>query len=288
MRNDVIDVVPMDAPIGAEIRNVDLSEPVGSEQFAAIEKAFDEYSVVVIRDQVLTEDYFESFVCRFGEMQVNFLKKYTIKNRPLILQVSNIQVNGEDIGHADAGRVWHSDMSYEWNPPRISVLYAREVPVTEDGRVLGDTLFASAVLAYDSLSPEMKARCGGLRVKHDVTGRRRNTGTGTQDNAEREAMEKVVHPAIRTHPYTGKKAIYVSHGESFAVEGMPDDEAQALIAELADTVIRPEFQYRHKWRVGDVLMWDNCALQHLAVHDYELPLRRMMWRISGCPTTVYE
>ncbi|MEX2450092.1 MAG: TauD/TfdA family dioxygenase [Rhodospirillales bacterium] len=288
MRNDVIDVVPMDAPIGAEIRNVDLSKSVGSEQFAAIERAFDEYSVVVIRDQALSEDHFENFVCRFGEMQVNFLKKYTIKNRPLILQVSNIQVDGKDIGHADAGRVWHSDMSYEWNPPRISVLHAREVPVTEDGRVLGDTLFASAVLAYDSLSPEMKARCDGLRVKHDVTGRRRNTGTGTQDNAEREAMEKVVHPAIRTHPYTGKKAIYVSHGESFAIEGMPDDEAQALIAELADTVIRPEFQYRHTWRVGDVLMWDNCALQHLAMHDYALPLRRMMWRISGCPTTVYE
>jgi taurine dioxygenase len=288
MANDTIEIVPMDAPLGAEIRGVDLSKPISDAQFAAIDDAFNQYSVAFFRGQELNEEQFESYVCRFGEMQVNFLKKYTIKNRPLILQVSNIKENGEDIGHADAGRVWHSDMSYEWNPPRMSVLYALEVPVAEDGQVLGDTLFASAVLAYDALSPELKERCRGLMVKHDVSGRRRNTGTGTHDNAIRDAMEKVVHPATRTHPYTGKKAIYVSHGESAAIEGMEDEEALDLINELATTVIRPEFQYRHKWQVGDVLMWDNCALQHLAAHDFALPLRRMMWRISGCPTTVTE
>ena len=219
---------------------------------------------------------------------MNFLKRYTIKDRPLILQVSNIKENGKDIGHADAGRVWHSDMSYEWNPPRMSVLYAREVPLSKDGEIKGDTLFASAVQAYDSLSGEMKERCTGLKVVHDVAGRRRNTGTGTQDNAQREAMEKVVHPVIRTHPYTGRKAIYVNIGECVSIQGMKDEEALDLITELAATVIRPEFQYRHKWQVGDVLIWDNCALQHLAAHDFELPLRRMMWRISGCPTEVYE
>jgi taurine dioxygenase len=288
MPGDAIEVVPLNAPFGAEIRGVDLSKPVSDAQFAAIEAAFDAHSVTFFRDQELTEDQFQDFVCRFGEMQVNFLKQYTIPGKPLILQVSNIKENGEDIGHADAGRVWHSDMSYEWNPPRMSVLYAREVPVTEDGKTLGDTLFANAALAYDSLSDEMKARCAGFKVKHDVAGRRRNTGTGTHDNAQREAMEKVVHPAIRVHPYTGRKAIYVNHGECVSIEGMDDADALDLIGELADTVIRPEFQYRHKWRVGDVLMWDNCALQHLAAHDFALPLRRMMWRISGCPTEVYE
>ncbi|OGA37261.1 MAG: hypothetical protein A3G24_07215 [Betaproteobacteria bacterium RIFCSPLOWO2_12_FULL_62_13] len=254
MAADTMHIVPLAAPFGAEIRGIDLSRPVGTEQFSAIEQAFDDYSVLLFRDQVINEDQFETFVCRFGEMQVNFLRRYTIKDRPLILQVSNIKVNGEDIGHADAGRVWHSDMSYEKNPPRMSVLYAREVPVTEQGQVLGDTLFASAVLAYNSLDAKMKERCQGLRVKHDVAGRRRDTGTGSHDNAQREAMEKVVHPDIRTHPYTGKKAIYVNHGECVAIEGMPDDEAQALIGELADTATRTEFQYRHKWQVGDVLM----------------------------------
>ncbi|HAT35752.1 MAG TPA: taurine dioxygenase [Rhodospirillaceae bacterium] len=283
-----IEIVPTDAPIGAEIRGVDLSRPLSDETFAEIEQAFDKYSVAFLRDQELNEEQYQDFVCRFGEMQVNFLKKYTIEGRPLILQVSNIQVDGEDIGHADAGRVWHSDMSYEWNPPRISVLHAREVPVNEDGEILGDTLFASAVLAYESLSEEMKQRCRGLKVKHDVAGRRKKTGTGGHDDAQREAMEKVVHPAVRIHPYTGKTAIFVNLGECVSIEGMDDEEALDLINELAATVIRPEFQYRHKWRVGDVLMWDNCALQHLAMHDYQLPQRRMMWRISGCPTEVYE
>ncbi|MDB3953216.1 TauD/TfdA family dioxygenase [Alphaproteobacteria bacterium] len=288
MANDQIEIVPTGAALGAEIRGIDLSKPIRDDTFDAIEQAFDTHSVTYFRGQQLDEGQFQDFVCRFGEMQVNFLKRYTIKGRPLILQVSNIKENGEDIGHADAGRVWHSDMSYEWNPPRMSVLYAREVPVSKDGEIKGDTLFASAVQAYDSLSGEMKERCTGLKVVHDVAGRRRNTGTGTQDNAQREAMEKVVHPVIRTHPYTGRKAIYVNMGECVSIQGMKDEEALDLINELAATVIRPEFQYRHKWQVGDVLIWDNCALQHLAAHDFELPLRRMMWRISGCPTEVYE
>lgn len=283
-----LEVVPFDGPFGGEIKGVDLTETLSDAAFDAVEQAFNRYSLITIRGQTLDEEQYQNFVCRFGEMQVNFLKQYTIPGYPLIIRISNIQEGGEDIGHADAGRVWHSDMSYEWNPPRMSVLYAREVPVTDAGEIKGDTLFANAVLAYASLSDEMKARCQGLKVKHDVAGRRRKTGTGTHDNAQREAMEKVVHPAIRTHPYTGKKAIYVNLGECISIEGMEDEDALDLINELAATVIRPEFQFRYKWQVGDVLLWDNCALQHLAAHDFDLPQRRMMWRISGCPTEVYE
>jgi len=96
------------------------------------------------------------------------------------------------------------------------------------------------------------------------------------------------HPAVRTHPYTGKKVLYVFKGECVGIDGMETEEAVSLIDELAMTVTREEFVYRHKWQVGDILMWDNCAVQHLAIHDYELPMRRMMWRTTVGYTDVYE
>jgi taurine dioxygenase len=283
-----LEILPSGDALAAEVRGVDLSKPLDETVFAEVEHAFDTHSVLCFRDQDLSPGGLVDFAGRFGKPQPNFLSKYAMPDYPDILYVSNIKENGEDIGHADAGRVWHTDMSFEPHPPRATVLHAREVPVTEDGTVLGDTLFASATRAYDSLSDKMKERIAGLKVVHDVAGRRRSTGTGAHDNAEREAKPLVVHPAARTHPFTGKKAIYVINGECVGIEGMEDDEALSLIDELAMTVIREDFVHRHHWRQGDVLMWDNCAVQHLASHDYEWPLRRMIWRITVGYTDVYE
>jgi taurine dioxygenase len=120
-----------------------------------------------------------------------------------------------------------------------------------------------------------------LRAIHQVAGRRARTGTGQEDQALRYQQPAVVHPVVRTHPYTGRKCLYVSKGECEGIEGMPRDEALALIDELADHTIDTRFQYVHKWRVGDVLMWDNCSVQHLASLDYEWPKhRRLMHRIT--------
>ncbi len=126
-------------------------------------------------------------------------------------------------------------------------------------------------------------------MTHDAAGRRRKSGTGVaSDNAQHDVRDVTVHPLVRRHPFTDKKALYVSGGECEAIEGMADDEAVALIDELAATIIKDQFIHRHKWQFGDVLMWDNCAVQHLAIHDYKLPLRRMMWRITVGYTDVYE
>lgn len=284
-----MEVVPSGAALGAEIRGVDLSEPMDEATAAAVEAAFNEHSVLCFREQDLTPEQLIDYAGRYGDVQRLFLSHYAMPEHPEILYVSNIQENGKDIGYADAGSVWHTDMSFEPHPPRATVLHAREVPVTEDGTVLGDTLFASAVKAYDSLDAATKKRLKGLRVVHDVAGRRRKSGSGTKEDQEQhEAKPLMVHPAVRRHPYTDRKAIYVSNLECVAIEGMNEDDALSLIDELAMTVIRDEFIYRHRWGLGDVIIWDNCAVQHLALHDYQLPLRRMMWRITVGHTDVYE
>ena len=194
--------------------------------------------------------------------------------------MSNIKENGNDIGHADAGRVWHTDMSYTARPPRATMLYALEIPI-DNGKVLGDTLFSSAADAHDALPVETQMRIANLRAIHQVAGRRARTGTGQQDQALRKEQPAVVHPVVRTHPHTGRKCLYVSKGECEGIEGMPKDEALALIDELADHIIDPRFHHTHRWQLHDLLMWDNCTVQHLASLDYQWPQhRRLMHRIT--------
>ena len=266
--------------IGADVHGVDLSQPLSPAGFAAIEAAFHDRAVLCLRQQRLTELQFIDFARRFGEVECIFLTHYAHPQYPEIMLVSNIQENGRNIGHADAGRVWHTDMSYTARPPRVTMLYALEVPM-ENGVALGDTHFASAAAAYASLPDTLKARLEGLRAVHQVAGRRARTGTGQQDHALRTQQPDVVHPVVRTHPYTGQKCLYVSQGECVAIEGMATDEALALIDELATRVIQPQFRHVHTWQAHDLLMWDNCSVQHLATFDYHWPQhRRLMQRIT--------
>ena len=265
--------------IGAHITGVDLAT-ISDADFARIEMTFDERGVICIRDQVISEGQLIAFAKRFGNIEPHFLKHYTHPDHPEILYISNIKENDKDIGHADAGSVWHTDMSYTDRPPRATLLYALEVPM-ENGVALGSTQFSCAAAAYDSLPGDMKQRIAGLRAIHQVAGRRAKTGTGQQDQALRHNQPAVVHPVARTHPYTRRKCLYVSKGECEGIEGMPKDEALALIDELADRTIEERFRYTHHWQVRDVLMWDNCTVQHLASFDYQWPRhRRLMHRVT--------
>jgi taurine dioxygenase len=273
-------VVPSGRAIGAEIQDVDLSQRLDEPLFAEIEQAFDRYAVLCVPGQTLNELQLIAFARRFGEVERIFLSQYSHPEYPEIMYVSNIRENGRDIGHADAGRVWHTDMSYTARPPRATLLYALEVP-TQNGVALGETQFASAAAAYDSLSADEKARIEGLRAVHQVAGRRAKTGTGQHDQAQRREQPAVVHPVARTHPRTGRKCLYVSKGECEAIEGMAQGEALALVERLADRIVEERFCHTHHWRVGDVLLWDNCAVQHLATFNYEWPRhRRLMQRIT--------
>jgi len=283
-----IPVTKCDAALGAEI-GLDLSRPIDEPTFRDLERTFHDNIVVFFRGQNLTDDQHIAFSRRFGELEVHIVKKYLLPGYPEILLVSNIQNEaGEHIGLADAGFTWHSDVSYRKTPSRCSLLYAREVPRAADGTVLGDTIFANCIAAYEALPVATKQRLEGLKAIHRYSSRRRveNSPRPKLTAAQLAETPDVAHPIVRTHPYTGKKAIYVTAGECIGIEGMPEDEAVELIAELDAHCVKPEFCYRHRWRVGDLVMWDNASAMHLAICDYALPQRRLMHRttvIGGVP-----
>lgn len=280
-----ISVDRANAPLGAEIRGVDLSRPLGDEDFAAVEDAFVGNGVVVFRDQAIGEGQHIAFSRRFGDLEIHVLKQYLHPAHPEILVISNVVENGRHIGVADAGRYWHTDLSYLQAPSRCSLLYAREVPVAADGQILGDTLFTSTVAAYDALPEAMKKRSAALEAVHrygDRYDKMEKTG-GMRDklsDEQRRQTPDVVHPVVRTHPITRRKCLYVNEGFTVSLVGVPEDEGRSLLKELCVHATRTEFVYRHRWRKGDLLMWDNCQTQHLAIGDYELPQRRLMHRTT--------
>jgi taurine dioxygenase len=280
-----VDVVPTGAALGTEIRGVDLSRDLGEATFRRIDDAFNEYGVIFFRGQAMTEAQHIAFARRFGELEINVNAEYGLPDYPEILLISNIVEDGRHIGLADAGTTWHTDMSAYRTPPRCSLLYAREIPYDANGRALGDTLFTSSAAAYEALSPGLKEQLAGRRATHSylakMNARRKAVGlTRTVKPEHLMKVPPVEQPVFRTHPVTGKKCLYVTEGECTAIEGMPEDEALALIAKLHAHLVRPEFQYRHTWQEGDLLMWDNCSCQHLAVRDYGLPQRRLMHRVT--------
>jgi taurine dioxygenase len=277
-----IPVRKCDAALGAEI-GFDLSQPIDEPTFREIENAFHDNIVVFFRGQNLTEGRHIAFSRRFGELEVHIVEKYLLPGHPEILLVSNVKNDaGEHIGLADAGFTWHSDVSYRQFPSRCSLLYAKEVPHAPDGTVLGDTIFADCVAAYEALPGAMKRRLDGLKAIHRYSMRRRieNSPRPKLTAAQLAETPDIAHPVVRTHPYTGRKALYVTAGECVGIEGLPDAEAVELIAELDAHCVRPEFLYRHRWRVGDLVMWDNASAMHLAICDYALPQRRLMHRTT--------
>ena len=274
-------IVPSGDVIGADVVGVDLTAPLGAADVSSLAGALAAHGVICIKDQRLPPGDYVAFARRFGAIERIFLEHYAHPDWPEILLVSNIQEHGRNIGHADAGRVWHTDMSYIAEPPRATMLYALEVPRDGDRRALGDTHFASAAAAYDALEEETKALIAGRQAVHRVAGRRKRLGTSRQDDGHRAAQPDVVHPVARTHPITGRKCIYVSEGECVAIDGMADVAAEALIARLQSQILDPSLRHTHRWTEGDLLIWDNCAVQHIADFDYSWPThRRLMHRIT--------
>jgi len=278
-----IDIVRAAAPTGAEIKGVDLSQPLNADDFAALEGAFNEHGVIFFRRQSLAPDQLLAFSDRFGALEFNtFGETHGLPGHPGVVVISNVEEDGREIGVKRAGEQWHSDMCYTAKPPRGTILCAREVPVVVDGKSLGDTCFAATHAAYDDLTDAMKARLDGLVAVFDFAGRRR---AQTITRKQREAFPAVTHPIVRTHPFTGRKCLYVMRDDCTGIVGMDRNEALSLIAELADHIVRPEHVYRHRWRAGDVLLWDNCTVQHKAIQDYALPQRRLMHRTTFAAAT---
>jgi taurine dioxygenase len=272
-----LEIVPAGAVLGAEIRGVDLSQPLGDNLFAEIEHAYNEYGVIFFRGQRIAPEQQVAFTRRFGEIEFNiFGERWSVPGCPEIVVVSNITQDGKPTGIRRAGENWHSDMCYTARPPRGTMLFAQEIP-TLHGLPLGDTEFASAAAAWDALPAAMQRLLDGKRAVFDFRARKR-AFPPTQEEIERNPP--VTHPIVRTHPHTGRKFLYVMRDDCTAIEGLDDEEAHGLICALADHIAKPAFIYRHQWQAGDLLLWDNCTVQHRAIQDYDLPQRRLMHRTT--------
>ena len=280
-----LDIRPFDAALGAEVHGVDLAQDLDDTTFSAIERAYNDHSVLLYRDQNIDEARHIAFSHRFGDLEIHVLDQYLHPEHPEILIVSNVMDDDRHVGIYDAGRYWHTDLSYMAVPSRGSLLYALEVPHDAEGDPLGDTLFASTAAAYDALSAGMKHHIAGLEAEFSLANRHAKlVADGDSDAALSDAHQAkappVVHRVVRTHPITGRKSIYVNEGQTSGIVGLPEDEARNLLHKLCTHCTRPEFVYRHQWRAGDLVMWDNIPTQHLAICDYALPQRRYMHRTT--------
>ena len=281
-----LSIHPIETAIGAEVFGFDFARPMDEATFRALRDAWNTYSVLVFRDQRFDEDQHIGFSKRFGPLEKHVLYQYLHPEHPEIFVVSNVvDADGRHVGAYDAGRYWHTDLSYMPVPSRGSILYAIEIPQDDFGAPLGDTLWTSTAAAYDGLSPAMKARIDGLEAEFSLENRHKKLIadgdlSATLDDVHKKSAPPVVHKVVRTHPVTGRKCIYVNEGQTARILGMSADESRALLEALWAEVKRDTYIYRHKWRAGDVVMWDNIPTQHLAICDYALPRRRYLHRTT--------
>ncbi len=271
-----LDVVPLTEHIGAEIRGLDLRNKPDDETREAIYKAWLDHLVIVFRNQELTQEDLLRVTGYFGDIgpvhrPMKYFPSYFSKILPNILLISNIRENGEPIGALPDGEMmFHHDMMHAEIPHKGTFLYSVEIPSTG-----GETLFASGYAAYDTLDPDLKAKLEGRRGQAHY-----NYGSVQKgDDKGTEAFSEAKHPIFRTHEETGRKALYVNRLMTVGIEGMSDKEAEPLLEALYDHMEQDAFVYEHKWRVGDLLLWDNRCSAH-ARRDFPDNERRLMLRTT--------
>ena len=270
-----IAIRPFDAPCGAEVIGLDLSKPLSEADFARIHRAHLDHHVLVFRDMAITPAQQVAFSRRFGPLQIHVLNQFQLAGHPEILVISNIRENGKPIGLGDAGAYWHSDLSYLPKPSLGSMLHAQELP--DEG---GDTLFANQHRAWDALPAALKSAVEGRHAEHWYLCKyaelqKRNPWRPDLTQAQIDAVKPVAQPIVRTHPETGRKALFVSEHFTTRVLDLPEDESHALLVELFAHSTQPGFVYRHRWQPGDMVFWDNRSLMHLAAGTPDHLRRRL-------------
>src|SRR5678816_2161210 len=270
MPYQTIEVRKLTPHIGAEIGGVDLSRPLGNQQFQEVHDALTENLVVFFRDQTLTHDQHKAFGRLFGDLAVHPASPHAPDGHPEILTI-HADENSKHV----AGEEWHSDVSCDAEPPMASILYLTEVP--PDGG--GDTLFANMYRAYETLSAPIKAMLQGLTALHDSSkAHYYRVNAKDRDDVKFPNAE---HPIVRTHPVTGRQGLYVNRGFTLRIPQLRKHESDALLEMLYRHVETPEFQCRFKWQPNSVAFWDNRCVQHHAMFDY-FPHRRYGHRVTVC------
>jgi taurine dioxygenase len=265
-----IEIVPVTAAIGAEVRGVDLQTELSDVDVKVLRQALLDHLVLFFREQHITDEQHVAFALRFGPMHVSPLQTVH-QDAPEIVVLNQVYPRGEG---ADE---WHSDNTFLADPPMGSILRAVQLPA-----VGGDTCFSSMYAAYEGLSPAMRDFVDGLRAVHDITNPLRKAirdGHSTLDLTEMQrTCPPVEHNVVVTHPETGRKALFVNRNSTTHIVGLSDREQEVLLPFLFDHVRSPEYQCRFHWEPGSIAFWDNRSVQHYAVADYHE--RRIMHRAT--------
>jgi taurine dioxygenase len=276
---DSLHVALFDGPLGAEVIGLDLNRPLPQRDFQRIHQAHLDHHLLVFRAQRITPQQQVDFSRRFGPLQIHVLRNFQLPSNPEVLIISNIIEHGQPVGLGDAGHFWHSDLSYKETPSLGSMLHAQELP--SEG---GDTLFANMHLAWDTLPAALRHAVQDARAEHSYLAqyealRRRSPFRPALTQAQIDEVKPVQHPVVRTHPETGRKALFVSEHFTTRIVGLPEDESRALLDELFAHSVLPEHVYRHQWAPHDLVFWDNRSLMHLAGGTPE-HLRRKLYRTT--------
>jgi taurine dioxygenase len=271
----VVKISPLGPQIGVEVTGVDV-KTLGDQGFAPIYQAWLDHNVMVVRDQELTIEEFLRYSHRFG-LVVPHPSKST--RHPKIPEITLLGINKFDADgklneaiYRRGAEGWHTDGAYDAEPFKATQLYALAIPSTG-----GDTLFANGYAAYEALPQRLKHRLAGVSGAFTYGGRKRKRELLNKEDRD---WQPVFHPIIRTHPETGRKALYFDPGKIVSIQGAEPQENEDLIEELTRIMIQPDGGYRHQWRVGDIVIWDNRCSYHRAAGDYPPNEDRIHWRVS--------
>lgn len=260
--------------IGAEVTGIDLREPIDAETRRRLNAAVVDNIALVMRDQDFTPEQYLAAVSLFGEPMEQHFTQYALPNIPLVHEVSNRHKDksGTRVKH---GASWHTDHTNHVRPPKYTSLYAVALPSSG-----GDTAVVSMRAGYEALPDEIRQKIQGMKTVNVFQGSASAQYSGQSADAQVEQKpEPVLQPLVRTHPENGTKALYFHPVKAENIVGMGAAESQALLADLLERSVRDEFIYRHKWRKGDMLIWDNRAAMHRAQFDYDPDEYRLLYRV---------
>jgi len=277
-------VHPITPTFAAEIGDLDAAAPLGEAEFAALEDAFNSYAVLVFPDQTLSDEQHAAFSARFGALETSiqkFREGAKLRLPANFADVSNLGPDGELLGadsdrrHFNSGnQLWHTDSSFRAVPAKASLLYARSIPP-----VGAHTEFADLRAAYDALPAATKARLEGLVAEHSIMNSRAKIGYQTFTKGEFDGLPAVPQVIVRTHPGSRRRTLYLA-SHAGRIFGMDDNEAAALLAELSEHATQRQFVYTHRWRVGDLVLWDNRCTMHRGRPFDDLRYRRDVRRTT--------
>ena len=266
-------VTPLTPHTGAEVVGLDFTETIEPETRATLNRAFSEHHVLVMRDQHFTPEQFRLAAQVFGDLQVHDKKEHHVPGHPEVYYVSNDEiVNGRRI---IPGETFHTDHSNHPRPPKATMLFAVELPSSG-----GDTQYVNMHDAYDDLPQGVKRRIDGLKAVHVYLSKYSPRPLGhISEDSRRDVPPPGIHPLVRTHPENGRKALFLNPVRMESIIGMEDQDALALIDELMQHATQKKYEYRHRWRHGDWVLWDNRSVMHQANPDYDMSERRYLYRL---------